>query len=256
MKCFSCGKNFEYEKYYGICPKCGCYNKQETEEEQHQELHDVYDGGYTHTEVYEPPKPVKRKMQGSSKFLIVSIVFFAIVFIGGTVLGMTYEDAVASKMQKELTESEVEVVFHESGESFQFQEMHLAVTDTCTLATDEDINLPEGKKLIAVKLEGMGNGEWESYNEVSDAYVRINDSCYWQVPYYEYEPYGQVYGYPAFSPYALSGEMAAEGWIAFVLDKEEQEFLLCLEERSGENQIQIDRIHSIPLKLKEDLAND
>ena len=31
MKCLSCGKNFDYEKYYGICPKCGTYNKQASE---------------------------------------------------------------------------------------------------------------------------------------------------------------------------------------------------------------------------------
>ena len=26
MKCISCGKNFDEEKYYRICPKCGTYN--------------------------------------------------------------------------------------------------------------------------------------------------------------------------------------------------------------------------------------
>ena len=25
MKCSNCGKNFDYEKYYGICPKCGSF---------------------------------------------------------------------------------------------------------------------------------------------------------------------------------------------------------------------------------------
>ena len=37
MKCLSCGKQFDYEKYYGICPKCGTYNKPattQTSEEQ------------------------------------------------------------------------------------------------------------------------------------------------------------------------------------------------------------------------------
>ena len=37
MKCLSCGKQFDYGKYYGICPKCGTYNKPattQTSEEQ------------------------------------------------------------------------------------------------------------------------------------------------------------------------------------------------------------------------------
>jgi hypothetical protein len=27
VKCSSCGKRFDYDKYYGICPKCGSYNR-------------------------------------------------------------------------------------------------------------------------------------------------------------------------------------------------------------------------------------
>ena len=34
MRCYNCNKKFDYEKYYGICPKCGCFNRQETAEEQ------------------------------------------------------------------------------------------------------------------------------------------------------------------------------------------------------------------------------
>lgn len=28
IKCEKCGKTFDYDKYYGLCPKCGRYNKQ------------------------------------------------------------------------------------------------------------------------------------------------------------------------------------------------------------------------------------
>lgn len=34
MKCLSCGKNFDGEKYYCICPKCGTYNKPEDKTSQ------------------------------------------------------------------------------------------------------------------------------------------------------------------------------------------------------------------------------
>ena len=38
MKCRKCGKNFDYEKYYGICPKCGSYNREDEEEQAQQDL--------------------------------------------------------------------------------------------------------------------------------------------------------------------------------------------------------------------------
>lgn len=41
MRCYNCNKKFDYEKYYGICPKCGCFNRQETAEEQHEAVHDL-----------------------------------------------------------------------------------------------------------------------------------------------------------------------------------------------------------------------
>lgn len=52
-KCFSCGKSFDYEKYYGICPKCGAYNRENTAREEHQELHEKYDTTEQHTSHYD-----------------------------------------------------------------------------------------------------------------------------------------------------------------------------------------------------------
>lgn len=42
-KCYNCGHSFDYDKYYGICPKCSAYNKEKLPEEEHQELHEQYD---------------------------------------------------------------------------------------------------------------------------------------------------------------------------------------------------------------------
>ena len=42
MRCFNCRKEFDYEKYYGICPKCGCFNQKESREERHEDLHDRF----------------------------------------------------------------------------------------------------------------------------------------------------------------------------------------------------------------------
>ena len=52
-KCFNCGKSFDYEKYYGICPKCGAYNRENTPEEEHRELHERYDSAEQHAAHYD-----------------------------------------------------------------------------------------------------------------------------------------------------------------------------------------------------------
>lgn len=36
MKCSNCGRIFSYEKFYGICPKCGMYNRRQEDMEGDQ----------------------------------------------------------------------------------------------------------------------------------------------------------------------------------------------------------------------------
>lgn len=50
ITCLKCKKVYDYDLYNGICPKCARYNRMSTSAEEHQEYHNKYDGGYTHTE--------------------------------------------------------------------------------------------------------------------------------------------------------------------------------------------------------------
>ena len=49
VTCSKCKKIYDYDKNNGICPKCARYNSDRTAAEDHQEFHDKYDGGYTHS---------------------------------------------------------------------------------------------------------------------------------------------------------------------------------------------------------------
>lgn len=49
ITCSKCKKIYDYDKYGGICPKCARYNKETTAAQEHQEYHNKYDGGYSHT---------------------------------------------------------------------------------------------------------------------------------------------------------------------------------------------------------------
>ena len=49
ITCEKYKKIYDYEKYNGICPKCARYNRNTTAAQEHQEYHNKYDGGYSHT---------------------------------------------------------------------------------------------------------------------------------------------------------------------------------------------------------------
>lgn len=282
MKCYSCGKNFDYEKYYGICPKCGCYNKKETAAEQHQQYHDQYDNGYRHTEHEDAanwrPRPVNRQSgpaentaapvyvqanvsqkksgRGSTIFLLVSFVIFLVVCVGGTSFGMLYKKGQEKKLMQEVTESQTNRQEHAIGETFSFQDMQLTVKDAWTVDEGQGTNpgIPQGMKLVAVEIAGKSDGEWKDQNHLPDAYIYYDSSYYfWQIPYYE--AYGNTafadYDLPLFDPYALREDREAKGCLLFLVSKEIQDFTMSLEERVDENQIFIETIHSLEIHLDE-----
>lgn len=43
VNCSKCTKIFNYDKYSGVCPHCGRYNRILTAEDEHQTLHQQYD---------------------------------------------------------------------------------------------------------------------------------------------------------------------------------------------------------------------
>ena len=49
VTCEKCKKLYDYDKYNGICPKCARYNRETSAAREHQDYHDKYDGGYSHT---------------------------------------------------------------------------------------------------------------------------------------------------------------------------------------------------------------
>lgn len=275
MKCFNCGKNFDYEKYYGICPKCGCFNKTETAEEQHQRYHDAYDGGYQHSEhtysgyeeqesAYRKPKestvsvyaqPIveeKKSDRGSTVFLIASIIC-VLISLCGTALSFLYGKSQDKKLQQEVMESVTEQKEHDLGESFSIQGMSLTVAEAWILdeGWENNPNIPRNKKLVAVRIAGTSDGEWADKNRLEDAYIRYDGLCYWQIPTYEFDEYEEEYGVLLFDRYTLCGVAEGEGCLVFWVDEDEQEFTLCLEERREENPAFIQAIHSIQIHLEE-----
>ena len=262
MRCFQCGKNFDEEKYYGICPKCGAFHNKVTPKEQHQQYHDQYDGGYRHRE--EQPaaytagpdtgqvRVQERKGKSGNAFLVISILIFVSVLIAGTFFAILYGGRQKENFKRNILESEAAREEHELEERFLFQEMTLAVTEARTLAREADLPfLPPGKKLVAVKIEGESDGEWKDGNKLSGTYIRCGDFYYEQISGYEFEDYADTYGTPVFDSHALCMDSRAEGWLAFLVDEDAREFTLYLEDRVDKDLKFIETIHSVTLRLEE-----
>jgi len=103
VTCSKCKKIYDYDKYNGICPKCARYNKETSAAQEHQEYHDKYDGGYSHTaqddhhsyhQKYDDNKnPHDRKLGGvqnkTTKIvlgIILGIIVLNLFITGGFVL--------------------------------------------------------------------------------------------------------------------------------------------------------------------------
>ena len=259
MKCLNCGKNFDYEKYYGICPKCGSFNKEETPQEQHQRYHKEYDNGYQHTEqTYTAPPFVRGNMKkgkgghGSTVFLLISVAIFMIVTCGFTAFGFLYSRGQERKLLQDVAESRVEQEDHAVGEAFTLQGMTLTVEEAWIVDEGQGTNpnAPEGKRLAAVKLRGESDGEWADKNRLSTAYINCGGLYYEQIPSYEIEDnrkYGEAYDVPTFESVSLCMDKEAEGCLMFWVDADAPDFTLCLEERADQESVFIQAIHTIDI---------
>ena len=98
MKCLSCGKIFDYDKYYGICPKCGTYNKPEDKTSQTSPEADfIYeepqaeadredavkspDVDITKTAASVPDAQETREKKAKRNLLILIVIFLALSFL-------------------------------------------------------------------------------------------------------------------------------------------------------------------------------
>lgn len=98
MKCLSCGKNFDGEKYYCICPKCGTYNKPEDKTSQTSPEADfIYeepqaeadredavkspDVDITKTAASVPDAQETREKKAKRNLLILIVIFLALSFL-------------------------------------------------------------------------------------------------------------------------------------------------------------------------------
>ena len=289
MRCYNCNKKFDYEKYYGICPKCGCFNRQETAEEQHEAVHDRFgdssdedchrshrtfsahpgeerDGSFTYQEdgyTYTAFEGETAKKKGVGFFVFCILFFVLSVFLLiGTIIYTTVNPMVSVFVTEPENGSGLEIVKHEAGASFIFQEKMTLQVLECREVADSSIfpTMEEGKKLVAVHVQGESDGQYEDYNGLYGIYLETEGHYREPISSYYFEPYAQILGvYPALDDSSFKGEAYCDGWYGFLVDADADTAVLWLDEYDctdwdGGNLIRTHRIELPIENLTEDEA--
>lgn len=126
---------------------------------------------------------------------------------------------------------------HEMGENFTLQDsVTLTVTECRVLADHSTLeSLDENLKLVAVRVEGSSNGEYENDNHILSPYLEAGGSYREAISTYTFEAYGDVFGAsPVMDDYALCLNPVSDGWYGFLMDADADTARIWFYEFKGE----------------------
>lgn len=250
IKCSNCHKSFDYEKYYGLCPKCGTYNAK-PREEVHEELHRFYGEEEIASHVEKEKReqsPVESERRKPPVFIIVMacmIAFAAITSLAGIISLKVSKSRIPDTSEVEIRQASV-------GQSISYGEYTYEVLDAVNVAdADEYDDLPKDTKLIAVYLKIKYDGNDDSYKNRFLPYIYDGKDYIMEADSYELEEYAYDCGLSgkklsAYSVYALSTE-ESEGYLLYLVRKDCTEVTVSLECREN---TYLKRIYEVPVTLQ------
>ena len=248
MKCLSCGKNFDYEKYYGICPKCGTYNKAASETDSTRSFQEEF----TSTQEAEPtqeefvptqePEPTffsqtkEEKQKRVRKNLILGIAILValsiiLTIVQGIVTGYLGSSDYREKKRKDIEEVAIEK--SDLGEAYTIENEYgrtLTVAKVEVLAEADTIGgFPAGQRLIAVRIESnkVDDISYDTYAHapVKDFYISYDGTYRSTVPNYKLTSggYDDIIGNrQSIDSYEFSDAGSHTGYLFFFIPAEAQ----------------------------------
>lgn len=207
MKCLSCGKNFDYEKYYGICPKCGTYNKQapktDTTQTFQEEFVPTKEPKLTQKPeitqesesiLFSQTKEEKQKRMRKNLILWIAILValsIILTIVQGIVTGYLGASDYREKKRKNIEEVAIEK--SDLGEAHTIENEYgrtLTVAKAEVLAEADTIGgFPAGQRLIAVRIESnkVDGINYDTYTHapVKDFYISYDGTYRSTVPNYK-----------------------------------------------------------------------
>ena len=163
------------------------------------------------------------------------LLFFvlSVFLLIGTIIYTTVNPMVSVFVTDPENGSGLEIVKHEAGASFIFQEKMTLQVLECREVADSSIfpTMEEGKKLVAVHVQGESDGQYEDYNGLYGIYLETEGHYREPISSYYFEPYAQILGvYPALDDSSFKGETYCDGWYGFLVDADADTAVLWLDE--------------------------
>lgn len=258
MKCLSCGKNFDYEKNYGICPKCGTYHKPEMSGKKQEDLWRMDVPTATVEERHAAGKTenaweqkeiragsVKKETAVSKKTVAVFVIVLICVLCLGIGVPMIFAVSKAASKSAEKNQSgqeqpeALEVVTGQMGEDLTLENTYgrsVCVEGVELLANPDSIEgLPAGEGLIAVKVS-INNVEaldYDTYEEpvLGDCYFGYGAGYHMAVSSYSFSDGLEklVQGMEEFENYDSAYPDSEGGYLFFFAPADSTETMLYLQ---------------------------
>ncbi|MCI8334108.1 MAG: hypothetical protein HFH25_05950 [Lachnospiraceae bacterium] len=221
---------------------------------------ELYRPQYLESVLSDAEKAEREETRALSRYALIAALVFTACVTAGTLLGQLSEIYVDYAARKQAFAYEADLEEHGTGEEFPLQGLLLTVGEARTLMgpgipmqdLKEELMLPEGKKLVAVKITGECKDPLAGQMKLKELYIQCGEDYYCQLDYQGLEIYEEAFGTPALTEDSFEdGEPGkVERWASFVVDEEVEGFTLCLEERSGRYLERIQAIHQVPVRLE------
>lgn len=244
IKCSSCHKKFNYEKTYGICPRCGVYNRKVSEPYDHAAREDL-------------SAPVVRKKERSAEgkdrmpvFTVVMVVITILCVVSSVagILMMNIKDAMVPGTE------EVEFVSAFVGEVLTYGDYTYEVTDAVFVEEEGGGNrLPEDSKLLAVYLSIQYTGKEKEYKNRFLPYIYDGKGYMEPTEETECKEYAEECGLrgdcmSAYSVYSSHMEVETDAYLLYLVDRDCGEVSVNLE---GRKNTYLERVYEVWITPRE-----
>ena len=277
MKCNNCGKEFEYDKYFGVCPNCGDYNKkldsdlafQTMEEAKFDYAKNSKNASVEYDELDDEPEPRELKRLYRTR---AACVVLGLILVITASYGVIKSKALDKKIAKNTTESLEKVIDTEAvsmNEPFSIYEedgvnMEVLEAEVVCQAGEYEKFEPDDK-LIAVKIHIPGTDGIDYSNRLEedvlgDIYLYMPDKkiCREEVDEYSLKGYRTTMDDGRYMPsgfrYDITYGEDVQGWLYFTAPADAKEYHLLVEIRNPGNRKLI-KEYEIPLVVEDNLNN-
>lgn len=196
MQCRRCGKIFNYDIYYGICPKCAYFNRPDgkealdyfeednarferneeyrmpEQEDTHKQLHKRYDTDETPHKIKKKRKSVsweekerQNARRGSSKIIMLVVSIFLAVVCAGGIFGILAYDEELFMEETEAIEEATYVEETEDVSDVYAEENYLL---------GEELVLPDERTIVFGEVQVVNDEQLTSYLPEEKKLIRIS----------------------------------------------------------------------------------